>query len=68
MLMIICRYILLDVEHASLEITVAQRLCNADRRVTVYQVPGLFKGRNKVLQEFIDVIDSQCEKLPKVVQ
>ena len=67
-MLMICRYISLDTEHASLEITVAQRICNVDQRVTVYQIPGLFKGRNKTLQEFIDVIDSQCKKLPKGFQ
>ena len=57
-MLMICRYILLDAEHASLEITVAQRICKAGQRLTVYQLPGLFKGRNKVPQELIDVIDS----------
>ena len=67
-MLMICRYILLDAEHASLQITVAQRICNVDQRITVYHLPGLFKGRNKILQELIDVIDSQCKKVPKVVQ
>ena len=67
-MLMICRYILLDAEHASLEITVAQRICNVVQRVRVYQIPGLIKGRNKILQEIIDVIDGQCKKLPEVVQ
>ena len=67
-MLMICRYILIDAERVSLEITVAKRICNVDQRVTAYQIPGLCKGRNKVLQEPIDVIDSQCKERSEVVQ
>ena len=67
-MLMICRYILFDAERVSLEITVAQRICNVDQRVTVYQIPGLCKGLTKVLQEPIDVIDSQCKKRCQVIQ
>lgn len=63
-MLMICRYILLDAEHASRKITVAQRPCKAGRRVTVYQVLEL-PGAQQFLQESIVLLAAGAISFPR---